>query len=291
VLAGAASDHEAVRFEQVAMGLGLSAQIEIRPNFPFALKPMLHAGADVFVAFSDNYQETHGLAVLDAMAAGLPVIAADWSGYRETVVDGVTGLLVPTRVRHPDPALMLIAAAQPGRAVPSFQPEQVIIDLPKTLDAMRSLVGDADKRAKMGAAGAQRVRELFDAEKTAKATMERIAQSITSARAFEGKRFDLGADWARTYLAFASSEVTASALVERGPWSLAALPAVVHHELGLAGRKQIAAMLSHAYDALDAPLSMAELVAKVAPAFTLLNGPAIERWLVRAAKYGVFSIS
>ena len=52
--------------------------------------------ADVFVSPSDNIQETFGLAVLEAMASGLPVVASDWDGYRDLVEDGQTGLLVPT---------------------------------------------------------------------------------------------------------------------------------------------------------------------------------------------------
>jgi len=43
---------------------------------------LAYASADVFMSLSDNIQETFGLTPLEAMAAGLPVIASDWDGYR-----------------------------------------------------------------------------------------------------------------------------------------------------------------------------------------------------------------
>jgi glycosyltransferase involved in cell wall biosynthesis len=56
----------------------------------------LYAAADLFVSPIDNVQEAFGLTVVEAMASGVPQIAADWDGYRDTVADGATGFLVPT---------------------------------------------------------------------------------------------------------------------------------------------------------------------------------------------------
>ena len=53
----------------------------------------VYASADLFVFPSDT--ETFGNVVLEAMASGLPVVAADRGGVTESVHTGETGLLVP----------------------------------------------------------------------------------------------------------------------------------------------------------------------------------------------------
>ena len=62
-----------------------------------ATKHQALAAADVALSLVDNCQETFGLSVIEAMAAGLPVVASDWDGYRDSIRHGIDGFLVPTR--------------------------------------------------------------------------------------------------------------------------------------------------------------------------------------------------
>lgn len=58
--------------------------------------PLVLAGADVAVAAATG-QESFGIALVEAMAAGVPVVATDIEGYREVATDGVDAMIVPPR--------------------------------------------------------------------------------------------------------------------------------------------------------------------------------------------------
>ncbi len=64
---------------------------------PDAALPGYYAAADLYVW--PAVREAYGLAMLEAAAAGLPVIAGREGGVAEVVLDGITGVL--TRPRDP----------------------------------------------------------------------------------------------------------------------------------------------------------------------------------------------
>jgi len=95
--------------------------------------------------------EAFGIALLEAQAAGLPVVAGKQRGVPDIVSSGVTGLL-------PAPGDATAFAA-----------------------AVQSLIDDPEKRDRLGAAAARRVREQYDVPVAAErldATLKTVAMVV-----------------------------------------------------------------------------------------------------------------
>jgi glycosyltransferase involved in cell wall biosynthesis len=70
-----------------------------------------------YMALNFSTSESFSMTVLEASAAGLPVIATRSGGPAEIIEDGVTGLLVPVGDRREMAAAMRLLADDPVRAV------------------------------------------------------------------------------------------------------------------------------------------------------------------------------
>lgn len=123
------------------------------------------SAADIFVFPIDNVQETFGLAPVEAMAAGLPVIVSDWDGLRDSVTPE-TGIRVPTEMPGPGVATYL-SQRHLGQTDAYIQyvgqlAAMTRVDVGALAAALVTLASDADLRARMGQAAQARARALFD---------------------------------------------------------------------------------------------------------------------------------
>jgi glycosyltransferase involved in cell wall biosynthesis len=78
--------------QSLAAELGIAERITFTGSLPFEEVPAYLKAADVF-SFA-SVTETQGLVTIEAMAAGLPVVAVDGSGTRDIVEHGKQGYLV-----------------------------------------------------------------------------------------------------------------------------------------------------------------------------------------------------
>jgi glycosyltransferase involved in cell wall biosynthesis len=127
----------------------------------------LWAASDIFLSLVDNIQETFGLTPLEAMAAGRPVVASDWDGYRSTVRDGVEGFLIPTLLGPAEGlgvslSLHHIMEAQTYQSYVGSVAQHTAVHIGRAADALARLIADPELRRRMGAAGRERVRRSFD---------------------------------------------------------------------------------------------------------------------------------
>jgi glycosyltransferase involved in cell wall biosynthesis len=78
---------------RLAAGLGVSDRLMFTGKASHASMPALLRSADLLLDIS--WYEPFGMAALEAMACGTPVVASAIGGHRDTVVDGTTGVLLP----------------------------------------------------------------------------------------------------------------------------------------------------------------------------------------------------
>lgn len=127
----------------------------------------LWAAADIFLSLVDNIQETFGITPIEAMAAGLPVVASDWDGYRYTVRDGIEGFLIPT-LGGPPGVLGTQMAARHLALIESYQvyvgavAQYTAVHVGRAAEALARLASDPELRRRMGQAGRARVRDFCD---------------------------------------------------------------------------------------------------------------------------------
>ncbi|MDR2892174.1 MAG: glycosyltransferase family 4 protein [Deltaproteobacteria bacterium] len=135
-------------FVRLAKKLGIRARLVLRPDD--AERKALYAAADVFLSPSDNLQETFGLTMLEAAAASLPVIASDFDGYRDLVLPGETGLLIPTLGPHATVDTDARSAVIPAAEYHLRLAEQCVVDVPALARAMAELGENPALRQSMG---------------------------------------------------------------------------------------------------------------------------------------------
>ena len=124
------------------------------------------ASGDIFLSLSDNIQESYGLTLIEAMSAGLPVIASDWDGYRDTIIHNRTGFLIKTTFppEHTGKGLAEGLALQRigYSSYLGVLGQFTAVDIGQCRDAIIALAENANLRNKMSRNAIKRARENYN---------------------------------------------------------------------------------------------------------------------------------
>lgn len=85
--------------------LGIRDHVKIITDYNIYKRYELFCVADVFTSPIDNVQETFGLTPIEAMACGIPQVVSEWDGYKDSVIQDVTGYKIPTTWYQYDPGI------------------------------------------------------------------------------------------------------------------------------------------------------------------------------------------
>lgn len=96
VLMAGDQPQQRAELQQRAQELGVAQRVSFLGPVPHRELPRYYALADLIVGASFA-SETFGMALVEAMGCGRPVVASRFGGFIEVVEEGVTGLLAPPR--------------------------------------------------------------------------------------------------------------------------------------------------------------------------------------------------
>jgi glycosyltransferase involved in cell wall biosynthesis len=134
------------RLERLVAELKLEGRAHLLGRLDEDEVPALLTSLDLFVSASRS--ESFGMAMVEALACGVPVVATATEGAREIVEDGVTGLLVPSG------------------------------DVPALASAVAALLGDEGRRRQLGERAREVAAERFDLARMVEATERVYAEAL-----------------------------------------------------------------------------------------------------------------
>lgn len=146
--------------QQLVETMGLASYVTVMANPSATKKDLLFRGSDVFLGCTDAVAESFGLVVLEASSYALPIVAPDWSGYREIVDDGVTGFLVPTRAVF-DPHLDASSSVVDDQTSGLRRSSGISADWDMAFGHLTKLARSPSLRQSLGRAGQRRIAEKY----------------------------------------------------------------------------------------------------------------------------------
>jgi glycosyltransferase involved in cell wall biosynthesis len=149
VFAGGNSGATAV-LQSMVDEFDLNDCVEFKADFSDDEKHLLYSAADIYLSLVDNFQETFGLSVVEAMAHGLPCVVSDFDGYKELLADGTEGFKIKTIGMTDNSFLRDISEVMNFPTVQLLLSQNVVVDLDMLRERLTLLIEDASLCNTMG---------------------------------------------------------------------------------------------------------------------------------------------
>ncbi|MGB1271584.1 MAG: glycosyltransferase family 4 protein, partial [Endozoicomonas sp.] len=177
VIAGAGdASHESVQsLLKQAYALNLESSIRFELSIDDERKRWLYAACDIFISLAENIQESFGLAPLEAMLHGAPVVLSDWNGYSELVQDGHSGFLIHTLSADHD-GLSRPAGALVSRQAHLIQAQGTAVNLSQCAEVVHQLLTDDTLLRQVAEQGRERVQQNFCWEQVVESYHELVSR-------------------------------------------------------------------------------------------------------------------
>jgi D-inositol-3-phosphate glycosyltransferase len=154
--------HYAQLVEYFVKLLKIEDHVRVLKNPSFIEQPLIYSAADIFVSFADNFQESFGITVLEAMASGVPAIVSDWDGYKDTVIHGKTGFRVPTYWADCEEKISLFSPICDFGFEHFFLAQSVCVDANKIVEYLTKVILHPELREELGRNARNLAVERFD---------------------------------------------------------------------------------------------------------------------------------
>jgi len=161
ILAGGADNHEQKLIKTLLQENQLEDTTKLFINFEDNKKKLLYSAADIYTAPIDNFQETFGLSVVEAMAYECAVVVSDFNGYSEIVDHDINGIKVPTFWAD---ATREFEGVSEIMNFPTYQlllSQSVAVDLDKMSEVFQELLETPEKCRELAKAARKKVEQNY----------------------------------------------------------------------------------------------------------------------------------
>ena len=161
ILAGSADNHEQKFIRDLLHENQLVEATKLFVNIENHQKAILYSAADVYTSPIDNFQETFGISVVEAMAYECAVVVSDFNGYSEIVDHNINGSKVPTFWADVTKDFEDVSEIMNFPTYQLFLSQSVAVDFDKMLEYFQELLENPAKRIQLGKSARKKVEQNY----------------------------------------------------------------------------------------------------------------------------------